>query len=276
MENEFLFDDLEVQNNALPEGKSVDVFNALSLCDENLGKLYEDQGYNPYKENFVLTEEYANEILKNKKNALEISENFLEYSNKEVSKHFTMALENTQDIISALMDELSKTSDEKVKGQIEKTIVTLKNRNELLKLNIGKLKQKDANALRMYQELFGIDSELSELLRDTFNEKANAQIVLMQLMSLIRARASVVYTKAKQLLRQENENSVQEDIKKAIEHSQQQAQSLKQQPKSSQNEIQNQEEEAKEQSETKLQKREESKNNQPKQDFYKNDEEFTR
>lgn len=271
MENEFLIDDLEVQKDALPEGKSVDVFNALSLADESLGKLYVEQGYNPYGENFVLTEEYAGEILHNKVDASEkSSQSFLEQSNSEISKSFTTALENSDNLVMALENEQYVTSDPKLKEQIGKAIVSLKNRSELLKLDITKLKQKDANAIKMYIELYGMDGELGELLKDTFTEKANMQALIMQFMALIQKRSGTVYAKAQSLKGKiMDAATLKQEIDKAVEQSK--AEDMRRQAELQ--EIQRKEREEQELQER--QREEEQKKNQ--QDTQKsNDEEFSR
>ena len=69
MEEQFDFQDLAQSENGhtLSKSKSVDVFNALNLYSEELGARYEQEGYNPFGEGFVLTEDYANEILENKR-----------------------------------------------------------------------------------------------------------------------------------------------------------------------------------------------------------------
>ncbi len=277
MENEFLFDDFDAQKDALPEGKSVDVFNALSLVDESLGKLYVEKDYNPYGKDFVLTEEYADEILQNKINASDLSsENFLEHSNSEISKNFTTALENSEAILNALENETYVQSDPKVKEQIQRTIVTLKNRNELLKLNITKLKQKDANALKMYIELYGMDGELGELLKDTFTEKANMQALIMQFMALIQKRAKTVYRKAQNLKDKIiDEASLKQEIDNAVAQSQAEAQNRMN--AENQVEIQRQQEKEDIQEQTELKQQEENQEKEKEQNKQSSqDEEFTR
>ncbi len=277
MENEFLFDDFDAQKDALPEGKSVDVFNALSLVDESLGKLYVEKDYNPYGKDFVLTEEYADEILQNKINASDLSsENFLEHSNSEISKNFTTALENSEAILNALENETYVQSDPKVKEQIQRTIVTLKNRNELLKLNITKLKQKDANALKMYIELYGMDGELGELLKDTFTEKANMQALIMQFMALIQKRAKTVYRKAQNLKDKViDEASLKQEIDNAVAQSQAEAQNRMN--AENQVEIQRQQEKEDIQEQTELKQQEENQEKEKEQNKQSSqDEEFTR
>ena len=200
MENQFTSMDFSQaeDGHSLAQGKSVDVFNALSLYNEELGTRYEQEGYNPFGEDFVLTPEFANDILENKSkdpNSI-MSENFLEFSNKQISKHFETALSNGEKIVNAMQDQLNNAPDEKVKKQIKKNIIFLKNRNELLKVNIAKLKQKDANAIKMYLEMYGMDSELSELLKDTFNEKANTQMIVSQMMNVAFKRSTNIKQKA--------------------------------------------------------------------------------
>ena len=112
------------------------------------------------------------------------------------SKHFETALSNGEKIVNAMQDQLNNAPDEKVKKQIKKNIIFLKNRNELLKVNIAKLKQKDANAIKMYLEMYGMDSELSELLKDTFNEKANTQMIVSQMMNVAFKRSTNIKQKA--------------------------------------------------------------------------------
>lgn len=277
MENEFLFDDFDAQKDALPEGKSVDVFNALSLVDESLGKLYVEKDYNPYGKDFVLTEDYASEILQNKINANDLSsENFLEHSNSEISKNFTTALENSEAILNALENETYVQSDPKVKEQIQRTIVALKNRNELLKLNITKLKQKDANALKMYIELYGMDGELGELLKDTFTEKANMQALIMQFMALIQKRAKTVYRKAQNLKDKViDEASLKQEIDNAVAQSQAEAQNRMN--AENQVEIQRQQEREDIQEQTELKQQEENQEKEKEQNKQSSqDEEFTR
>ena len=193
--------DLQVANNDLPcddkNIKSVDIYNALNLYNEQLGASYKNEGYNPFDDNFVLTEEYICDILENKKTNKDIfPEAFLEYGNKEFKKYFLNAIENSNQILDELNKEFLNNENETDKQQIKKAIVFLKNRNELLKININKLKQKDANALKMYMELYGLDGELSELLKDTFNEKANNHIIVQNMINALRFRAKRIYTKS--------------------------------------------------------------------------------
>ena len=223
------------------EIQSVDVYNALNLYNEELGKSYKKNGFNPFDDNFVLTEEFTNDILENKKQKVEVFiESFLEQSNKEVSKHFEHALANGNVLLSSLYNELNFAND-KDKKQIQKAIIFLKNRNVLLKISIKKLKNKDANALKMYLELFGLDSELSELLKDTFNENANNQIIIQNMLKACHYRACRVYVKSPKIkieniehtIPTQSQTSKQTKIEQPIKQVEKQIPKIKEQPKQS-------------------------------------------
>ena len=47
--------------------KSFDVFNALNLINENLGKAYKEKGYNPLGDEFLLDSEYVQNLLEKAK-----------------------------------------------------------------------------------------------------------------------------------------------------------------------------------------------------------------
>ena len=208
MENQFTTEltnqEISENGHSLAKNKSVDVFNALSLYNEELGIKYEQEGYNPFEDGFVLTEDYAKDILENKSKDLNsiLPENFLDYGNKEVSKHFENSLSNSEKVIEALQNELIVSNDENLKKQIKKCLVFMKNRNELLKMNIAKLKQKDINALKMYLEMYGMDSELSELMKDSFNEEANMQIVISQMLGVAHRRSINLKQKSSKFIRE--------------------------------------------------------------------------
>ena len=215
-------DTIKDNEHTLQDDKSVDIFNALSLYHKDLGTAYELEGYNPLGNNFKLTTDFTNAVLeaKQKGNKDIFPENFLEFSNKEISKYFANSINNTQSLISMLEQNLS-TTDEKLKQQIKMAIIFVKNRNQLLKMNIAKLKQKDANALRMYMELYGMDSELSELLRETFNEKANIQFIFQAMLNACQARSRVLKQKIQEIKiqqqKEEVKNIVQEKPKQKTE-----------------------------------------------------------
>ena len=174
----------------LAPDKSVDVFNALNLYNEELGALYENEGYNPFEQDFKLTEDFINEVLEDKKQQGEIStEEFLEKNNKTVAKNFAKAFIKNKELINKIKAELENVTDENVKAKMNKMLVTLKNRGEMLRLSIQKLKQKDANALKMYKDLFGLDSELSEILKDEFNEKVNMNNMVIRMIELCNSRS---------------------------------------------------------------------------------------
>lgn len=180
----------QVEQRELPINKSADVFNALNLYNEDLGRLYENEGYNPFEKDFKLDEEFAKDILEIKSKKSEVfPETFLEANNKNISKNFEIAIENNNALLNEMQNKLSSNLSPKDKKQVQKMIITLKNRGELLKLNKEKLKQKDANALKMYLDIYGLDSELSDLLGDNYTQKVNAIILAQKMLDLCKSRA---------------------------------------------------------------------------------------
>ena len=202
----------------LPHDKNVDVFNALSLYNEELGLLYESEGYNPLGEDFVLTEDFAKSVLENKGNENCDIADFLEQNNIQVSKRFTSALEKNEKLINKFNKEISNQNDPKTKEEMKKMIISLKNRSQLLKLNIQKLKNKDANAIKMYKELFGQDSELSKLLKEEFEDKLNVEMIIQKMIGLSITRVRNAKTKFNKTnvsnkdMLTEIKNEVQKDI----------------------------------------------------------------
>lgn len=211
----------------LEKGKSADVFNALNLYSESLGELYEKEGYNPFDKNFVLNSEFADNVLKIKGKNKDISpESFLEANNKTVSKNFDIALSNNTQILNKLQGKLNQITDAKVKKQVQNMIITLKNRGELLRISKDKLKKKDADALKMYIEIFGLDSELSELLGDNFTNKINQIIVLQHMLDLCQARAmSQKYTKntEQEKTQQTEQENAKQETKENIQQTEQES-----------------------------------------------------
>lgn len=202
----------------LPHNKNVDVFNALNLYNEELGFLYELEGYNPLGEDFVLTEDFAQSVLSNKGNENCDIEEFLEHNNIQIAKNFTSAFEQNEKLINNFSQEIQNESDPRTKEEMKKMIISLKNRSQLLKLNIQKLKNKDANAIKMYKELFGQDCELSKILKDEFEEKLNIEMIIQKMIGLSITRVKNAKNKLSKTsvsnkdLVTELKNEVQKDV----------------------------------------------------------------
>lgn len=211
------FDNLESQpmqdfdaSHKLASDKSTDVFNALNLYSEQLGSLYETEGYNPFDKDFVLDAEFTKDVLVNKNKRIEVfPETFLEANNKSISKNFDIALENNTNLIDNLQKKVKELSSPKEQKQLKQIIVTLKNRGELLKISKEKLKQKNADAVKMYTEIFGLDSELSELLQDSYTKKINLVILMQKLLDLSKSRA-IIYHKSPKIKVDEQVNATEQ------------------------------------------------------------------
>ena len=225
----------------LASNKSTDVFNALNLYSEQLGLLYEKEGYNPFDKDFVLDSEFTKDVLTNKNKSTEIfPENFLEANNKSISKNFEIAIENNTALVESLQKKIKELSSPKEQKQLKQIIVTLKNRGELLKISKEKLKQKNADAVKMYTEIFGLDSELSELLQDSYTKKINFVILMQKLMDLSKSRAAIFH-KSPKIQVSEQAKTAEQNIEQTqtaeqhIEHRKEQSQQSNHQKPLSQN-----------------------------------------
>lgn len=208
-----VLDEEPATDNKTNENLNVDVYNALNLYNEELGEQYEKEGYNPFEKDFKLTKEFVEDVLETKNNKKEVHPApFLEFGNKTVTSHFKNAVANNTALIEKLQFQIdNKNFDMETYRQIRNVIIFLKNRNQLLKSNINKLKGKNANALQMYISLFELDKELSELLEDSFSNQFDLNAITDQFVILCAKRA-----KEKQLKLNKEKNKAknknQEDI----------------------------------------------------------------
>lgn len=190
------FEDLYIEKNEekiLESTKNInlDVFNALSLENEKLGQSYIENGYNPFNKEFILTEEYTKDTLqKRHKNPSISNEPFLQANNKKIASSFQNAIAFNQLIEQKLLLTLyNENLDKSVNREIEKVVVFLKNRGELLRLNLKQLKYKNTDALKLYTEIALLDKELSEILKNSFAKQLELENVFLLFIEICKKRA---------------------------------------------------------------------------------------
>lgn len=190
----------EAKNEVEQRHINPDVFNALNLYDEKLGEEYEKEGYNPFSPDFKLTQEFAMEVMEAKPNGKPMpKENFLEFGAKKVTSHFKNTLAAGEKLISKLEHEMSALDlNSTTAHQIQMAIIFLKNRNQLLKRNIRELKFKKANAIQMFADMYALDKELSELLKETYEPNADLNVVLANFMRVCNNRANEIIKNRKE------------------------------------------------------------------------------
>lgn len=182
-----------------------DVYNALNLYDEKLGEEYEKEGYNPFEPDFKLTKEFAEEVLENKPSKQEIpKEDFLEVGAKKATSCFKNTLKASEKLVELLEQKMGSSGlDMSTIHQIQRALIFLKNRNQLLKRNIRELKYRNANALQMFTDMYVMDKELSDLLKETYESDVDINAILNQFVEVCKTRAKINIEKRQKQLQKE-------------------------------------------------------------------------
>ena len=182
-----------------------DVFNALNLYDEKLGEEHEKEGYNPFEPDFKLTKEFAQEVLEHKPSKQDIpKEDFLEVGAKKATSYFKNTLAAGEKLIEKLEGKMGANGlDMSTIHQIQRAIIFLKNRNQLLKRNIRELKFRNANALQMFTDMYVLDKELSDLLKETYETNVDIDAILNQFVEVCKTRAKINIEKRQKRLQKE-------------------------------------------------------------------------
>ena len=183
--------------------KSFDVFNALNLINENLGKAYKEKGYNPLGDEFLLDSEYVQNLLEKakKRKSLDV-EPFLENGNKVVSSYFKQAVENAEALKLDILTEL-ENADELMKDRLLEIVLYLNNRIELLNQAIENLKFPEANSLKLYEDIYNIDSIYGEILKESYFKNFNKIVAIENFLSTCRLRIKFEQFKQEQIKEQE-------------------------------------------------------------------------
>ena len=182
---------------------SYDILNALNLINEDLGKAYEEKGYNPLGEGFNLDEDYAyNTIDKNKYKKTVLVEPFLENGNRAVSANFKFALANTTALKLDILTEM-ENADPELKQKLSDVLFYLNNREELLIQAIEKLKDMAENSFKLYEAIYNLDSNYGEMLKESFFKEFNKQIVIENFLRSCKAKIRLEKFRKEQIEEQE-------------------------------------------------------------------------
>ena len=194
---------MEEKNSLEQASISYDVFNALNLINEKLGKAYEEKGYNPYGEQFSLDANYVQTLLEKAKGKKSLdAEQFLENGNRAVSQNFKLALENTEALKLDILAEM-ESAEPAMKDKLSEVVLYLNNRAELLSQAIEALKSGEASSLKLYEEVYNIDSVYGEILKESFLKNFNKTVAVENFLSTCRLRIKFEEFKQEQVKEQE-------------------------------------------------------------------------
>lgn len=175
----------------------LNIFNALNLINPALGKAYHQKGYNPFDDEFVLKNDYVQELLSKAKDKKHIkTEEFLEKGNKEIAEIFKRAKENTE----KLQTELEILN----KSNLKNVIIFLKNRKELLSQAIKKLKNEKANSFLLYKDIVGIDTLYSEIVKETFFEYFDKNNIIQNFLKICKPEKKQTSQKVQEAIAVQN------------------------------------------------------------------------
>ena len=178
-------------------------YDALNLINEKVGKAYEEKGYNPYGEQFSLDANYAQTLLEKAKGKKNLdTEQFLENGNRAVSQNFKLALENTEALKLDILAEM-ESAEPAMKDKLSEVVLYLNNRAELLSQAIEALKSGEASSLKLYEEVYNIDSVYGEILKESFLKNFNKTVAVENFLSTCRLRIKFEEFKQEQVKEQE-------------------------------------------------------------------------
>lgn len=195
------------EENQILENIDYNVYNALNLVDEQLGKDYVENGYNPFDDTFVLTNDYIQKTIENSRDDSPIlTESFLERPIKEVKQTFTLALENTTKLKDLLQNNINDNIfDKNVEKQVKEVVVFLKNREKMLSKAIANLNLKNPNPLKDYQKTTAINKKLSQLLKESYYEEFKLETAHLNFVRHCQSKA-----KLEQLKQLQRKQKIQE------------------------------------------------------------------
>lgn len=225
------------------------VFNALNLACEDLGQQYLKTGFNPFGEDFELNEEYITDALLNNKDKPEcVSPAFIEKGENATKEAFTCSFNNCTALLAEMESMLNNpTLSPEQKAKLKKIVAYLKMRIELLTIYLQNFKN-NKNKLNMYQNILGLNYKYADMLKDSFEQNFDIQMIANQFFQLQKvqetyAEKASVIEQAKQIIannlkKQETTSNKQEEKTEEINQYQQALNELQQQNEPKQNQSQ--------------------------------------
>lgn len=195
------------------------IYNALNLYNEELGEEYLCNGFNPFENNFELSEQYIIERFVNSAIKKELKEpEFIFDTTKKIKQAFLNSINNCQQALSEIESKLSAPNlPETIKQELKKLKTYLLCRIQLLNLYCKKIK-KNKNVFKLYSNIQSLDWHTSEIFEESYKEQFDIQIAINAYIEFAKQHSKIykkelenkhLIEKAKQILRN---NAKQEEL----------------------------------------------------------------
>lgn len=194
------------------------IFNALNLFSEELGEDYLNGNFNPFNENFKLTEDFVIERFENQQNKPPevVSPEFVEGGVNKTKLAFNQSITNCNLTLAEVERALNAPqTSPTAKKYLLKLKTYLLCRIQLLNINLKNLK-KNKNTLKMYLNVEGLDYNTSKLFEQSYKEMLDVQTIISAYVNMQHQQNAKI-NKQNQILKQMAKEIIKQNQQKIAE-----------------------------------------------------------
>jgi len=169
------------------EEKKIDhsVLNTLYLMSEDLGKAYEQEGFNPFQEGYELNAKQIDGILLNNENNEPISApEFLDNNKRSTLKNFSLSEKFNDELEGMVSTENFQHQD----NGMNMEEVYLRCRKKMLQLAQNEIKSGGMSPLEAYEKMYRLNRSYAKVMEQTF---VDSQLDVMKLREEL-ARSTII------------------------------------------------------------------------------------
>lgn len=181
---------------------NIEIYNYLNLINYKLAKLYKNGLYNPFSNDFVLTEEKIKErlIFGQIENKLP---NFIFEEKKKIKKYFKNSQKNTKKLIKNLKKlNFSELFEQKFESY-------LKIRLKLTKIIIHEFGKSNFNESEALEEIFSLDPIYADLLSNIFDQDCDIE----KLVENLENEYNLTYSQKLKIIEKKNNQKTRKSAK---------------------------------------------------------------
>lgn len=172
---------------------NIEIYNYLNLINYRLAKMYKKGLYNPFSDNFYLTEEMIKERLIFSQFKIKLPD-FIFEEKKKIKKYFKNSQKNTKKMIKNLeKSEFSDIFNKKLK-------IYLILRSKLNRTLIRDFRNQDFDENDAILQIYQLDPVMTELLLDLFTENCDIE----KLLSNLETSYTISYSEKIKLIEKKN------------------------------------------------------------------------